>query len=76
MPQVVSDCHFSATGCQLKDKKGITLLFAWLSSGFPQIQFYLGISKSTAEHSDNSQLFCLCVSVCSIEVGKVQWMSI
>lgn len=73
MPQVVSECHFSATDCQLKEKKAITLLF---TSGFPQIRFYLGISKSTAEHSDNSQLFCLCVSVCSIEVGKVQWMSI
>lgn len=53
----------------VRGKKAITLLFAWLSFGFPQIRFYLTISNSTSEHSDDSQLVYLCESVCEYWEG-------
>lgn len=70
MPQVVSECHFSATGCQLKEKKQ---LLCCLPLDFPRFGFILA-----SQRAQQSTLIIAnySVCVCSIEVGKVQWMSI
>lgn len=56
----------------VKGKEGITLLFVWLSFGFPLIWFYLSMSNSTSEHWWEPISLLVCESVCaSIEGGSM-----
>lgn len=65
MPQVVSECHFSATGCQLKEKKELLCCLPDFPLDFPRFSFILA-SQRAQQSTLIIANYSVCVWVCVV----------